>query len=317
VCPNCPDIRKKKPQSCPRCGVELIADLATVIRNLIIPKAGHIFTARDYSGIEAVLVGYEAQASNYIRLAKIDVHSFYTAYALHELDGSVSSSDLPDANWPDEKLIPALAILKDRLIEPRNSLYKHLVHGANFFQGAKGAQEKILNETGVNHDVSLVQKVMDIYFALFPEIKKWHREEMLRAERDGFTRNAFGYVHRWSSVYEYAPDGSGGWNKEPGPQANQVIAFKPQSNAAGIIKDAMMRLYFNRFEEAGQYLRLLVHDELFLEVPTNDREKIDQVVQEEMERPIPELALPSAWGLGDSLTINTEAKSGSRWGQMH
>jgi uracil-DNA glycosylase family 4 len=292
-------------------------DLATIIRNLIIPAPGHIFTARDYSGIEAVLVGYEAQAANYIRLAKLDVHSFYTAYALHELDGSVSAADLPDASWPDEKLIPCLAGLKKRLKEQRNSLFKHLVHGANFFQGAKGAAEKILNETGKAFPVELVQKVMDIYFALFPEIKKWHREEMMRAERDGFTRNAFGYVHRWSQVYEYEPDGMGGWNKNPGPQANQVIAFKPQSNAAGIIKEAMMRLYFNRFEEAGQWLRLLVHDELFLEVPENDREKIDQVVQEEMEKPIPELAIPASWGMGDALTINTEAKSGYRWGQMH
>lgn len=292
-------------------------DLATIIRNLIIPGPGRIFTARDYSGIEAVLVGYEAQLPEYIRLAKLDVHSYYTAYALHELDGSVSSSDLPDISWPDERLVPHLAGLKKRLKEPRNSLYKHLVHGANFFQGAKGAQEKILQETGVSYDVSLVQKVMDIYFALFPGIKRWHKEEMLRAERDGFTRNAFGYIHRWSRVFEYEPDGSGGWTKEPGPQANQVIAFKPQSNAAGIIKEAMMRVFYNHFDICGQYLRLLVHDELFLEVYENAREEIDRTLCLEMEKPIPELELPESWGMGPYLIINTEAKFGSPWGQMH
>lgn len=294
-----------------------VDDLATIIRNLIISAPGHIFTARDYSGIEAVLVGYEAQSARYIRLAKLDVHSYYTAYALHELDGSVASSDLPDINWPDEKLIPHLAYLKGRLKQQRNTLYKHLVHGANFFQGAKGAQEKILNETGIAHPVPLVQKVMDIYFALFPEIKRWHREEMMRAERDGFTRNAFGYIHRWSQVYDYEPDGSGGWDKQPGPQANQCIAFKPQSNAAGIIKSAMMRMWFDRFEECGQWLRLLVHDECFFETPTGLVDAVDSIAQEEMERPIMEMALPESWNMGSHLVINTEGKRGSPWGQMH
>lgn len=292
-------------------------DLATIIRNLIVAAPGHIFTARDYSGIEAVLVGYEAGLPDYIRLAKMDVHSFYTAYALNALDGRVGGNELPLLSWDDAKLAASLADIKSRFKHDRNSLYKHLVHGANFYQGAKGAQEKILNETGIAFPVPLVQRVMDIYFELFPGIRRWHHDEMLRAERDGFTRNAFGYVHRFSKVFEYEPDGSGGWHKEPGPQANQVIAFKPQSNAAGIIKEAMMRLWYDRWEEAGQFLRLLVHDELFCEVPINDQEKIDQILKEEMEKPIPELALPASWNLGESLVILTEPKTGPRWGQMH
>lgn len=307
--------RRPNLQNLPRSGGA--DDLATIIRNLIIPGPGCVFTARDYSGIEAVLVGYEAQSARYIRLAKMDVHSYYTAHALHVLDGRVRGDELPLLSWDDQKLAASLADIKRRFKHDRNSLYKHLVHGANFFQGAKGAAEKILNETGIAYPIELVSKVMGVYFDLFPEIRRWHHEEMLRAERDGFTRNAFGYIHRWSQVFDYEPDGMGGWHKEPGPQANQVIAFKPQSNAAGIIKEAMLRLHQDRFEEAGQYLRLLVHDELFCEVPENEQERIDQVLREEMEKPIPELALPDSWGMGPALTILTEAKYGPRWGQMH
>jgi DNA polymerase I-like protein with 3'-5' exonuclease and polymerase domains len=78
-----------------------------------------------------------------------------------------------------------------------------------------------------------------------------------------------------------------------------------------------MRLYYDRWEEAGQFLRLLVHDELFCEAPLDEQEKIDRVLQEEMEKPIPELALPSTWGMGEALVILTEAKTGHPWGQMH
>src|SRR3990167_623742 len=121
------------------------------IRNMIMAAPGCILIARDYSGIEAVLCGYFAHSARYIRLAKIDVHSFYTAYALNQLDGRVKSSDLPDSNWPDEKLIPHLAYLKKTYKEDRNNLYKHLVHGANFMQGAMGAREKIMLETGIEY----------------------------------------------------------------------------------------------------------------------------------------------------------------------
>mgnify|MGYP001610632982 CR=1 FL=1 len=300
-------------QNLPRSGGE--NDLQSIIRNLIIASPGKIFLARDYSGIEAVLVGYFACDPSYIRLAQIDVHSYYTAYALNQLDGRVNSADLPQVSWPDEKLIPHLAAIKKEFKQDRNELYKHLVHGANFMQGAKGAQEKIFKETGIEFQLKKVSTVMGIYFELFPLIKRWHHDLLLQAEKEGFLRNPFGYIHRFNKVFSYKKE-FGEWKKEPGDDANKVIAFLPQSTAAGIIKEAILRLYFNRFEEAGQYLRLQVHDELLSEVPETLVEVVDVVMKEEMEKPIPELALPRSYGMGEMLTILTEAKRGYRWGSM-
>lgn len=290
--------------------------LSNIIRNLIVAEDGSTFYARDYSGIEAVLVGYFAMAPQYIRLAKRDVHSFYTAWALHELEpGRIPANDLPLVSWDDDKLFKRLGEIKSEFSNERNSLYKHLVHGANFMQGARGAMEKIYSETGKEFPVSLVSKVMEVYFNLFPEIKKWHSSLLYQADKDGFLKNPFSYVHRFHSVFSWEKIGSK-WQKTNGPTSNQVIAFLPQSTAAGIIKEAMMRLYFNRFEEAGQYMRLLVHDEIFFEVPLDKVENVDKVVKEEMERPIPEMRLPSSYNMGDLLVINTEEKIGNRWGSM-
>lgn len=289
--------------------------LPNVIRRLVVARPGMVFTARDYSGIEAVLVGYFAGLRDYIRLAKMDVHSFYTAYALNQLDGRVKGNDLPLLSWDDDKLRKRLGEIKKEFAQDRNALYKHLVHGANFMQGAKGASEKILNETGVEFPVGKVQRVMDIYFELFPGIRRWHHTLMAQAEQDGYLRNPFGYVHRFNKVYEYERIGNG-WKKEPGPEANKVIAFLPQSTAAGMIKEAMLRLFHNRYEEAGQWLRLLVHDELFLETPIDLREKVDEVVKWEMEAPVGELPLDESWNMGPYLVVLTEAKYGPRWGDM-
>lgn len=43
---------------------------------------------------------------------------------------------------------------------------------------------------------------------------------------------------------------------------------------------------------------------------------MDLVIKEEMERPIPELALPTSYRMGPMLVIDTEGKSGKRWGSM-
>ncbi len=290
-------------------------DLSKIIRNLIVAAPGCVFSARDFSGIEAVLCGYFAAAPRYIRLAKMDVHSYYTAYALHEIDGRVKGNDLPLLSWDDEKLSSHLAGIKKEFKLDRNNLYKHLVHGNNFMQGPKGTQEKVFHETGTDVPLATIKKVMEVYFSLFPEIRKWHTTLLLQADRDGFLKNPFDYVHRFYKVYDYEKIG-GKWEKHPGPDANKVIAFLPQSTAAAIIKEAMLRLYFSRFEEAGQYLRLLVHDELFSEVPKDIVQRVDAVVKEEMERPIEQLPLPASYGMGKHLVILTEGKSGERWGGM-
>lgn len=297
------------------------SDLVNIIRNLVIAAPDHILYARDFSGIEAVLTGYFALDPTYIRLAKQDIHTYYTVHALYELEGGtrIKAADLPDISWPDSRLFPYLAQLKKEFKAERNNLYKHLVHAANFMQGAMGAKDKIFSETGIDYPVKTVQKVMDVYYGLFPKIRQWHRNVLEQVEKDGFIRNPFDYVHRFNRAFDYKKE-FGEWIKKPGADANKIIAFGPQSTAVAIITEAILRLYFTRFQEAGQYLRLQVHDELLLEIPRSEWERVDGVVREEMERPITQLAMPSSWSMGPHLNILTEAKvdlnNPSRWGSM-
>lgn len=308
-------------QNLPRPNLKDPSDLVNIIRNLVVAKEGNILYARDFSGIEAVLTGYFSMDPKYIRLAKRDIHTYYTVYALYELEGGarIKASDLPDIDWPDDRLFPYLEQLKSQFKVERNSLYKHLVHAANFMQGAMGAKDKIFSETGIDYPVKTVQKVMDVYYNLFPKIKQWHRNVLEQVEKDGYIRNPFNYVHRFSRAFDYKKE-FGEWIKKPGADSNKIIAFGPQSTAVALITEAILRLYFNRFEEAGQFLRLQVHDELLLEIPRLQWEAVDLVVQQEMERPVPQLALPASWGMGPYLNILTEAKADlntpSRWGSM-
>jgi DNA polymerase I-like protein with 3'-5' exonuclease and polymerase domains len=292
------------------------AALQNLIRNMIVSGPGNIFVARDFSGIEAVLVGYDAKDSNYIRLALRDVHSFYTAYALNQLDGRVSGNDLPLLSWDDERLFARLADIKREFKEDRNSLYKHLVHAINFGQGPSGAQEKIYKETDVIYPVKLIARLMAIYKELFPSIPRWHNEVRMQAHNDRLLRNAFGYVHRFNAVYSFKKNPLGEWEKVLGDDAEAVLAFRPQSNAAGIMKESLLIMYQDFFEQIGQYLRLTVHDECFFECPESLADEVDRLSKEIMERPLAQFPLQSSYNMGANLRVLTESKVGHVWGQM-
>jgi len=302
-------------QNLPRPDAGNKAALANIIRNLIVPTPGWALGARDFSGIEAVLVGYDAKARNYIRLALRDVHSFYTAYALYEVEGKLLANDLPQLSWSDDKLFARLADIKREFKKERNSLYKHLVHAINFGQGAYGARDKIYEETNIIYDIKLISKLMALYKELFPEIPTWQKDIRNLAHENGYLQNEFGYVHRFNSVFRFE-NKYGYWERKPGDDAEAVLAFKPQSNAAGIMKEALLRCYFDRFEEAGQYMRLTTHDEILWECPPDIYDSVDAIFVEEMERPVLQLPLPASYNMGSYLHILTEGKSGISWGVM-
>jgi len=74
------------------------------VKRMFVAPAGSIFWARDYSGIEALLVGYLAGSRDYYRLAKLGVHAFF---ASHVLERPI------DLAWSDEDIRLAVQEIKD------------------------------------------------------------------------------------------------------------------------------------------------------------------------------------------------------------
>ena len=156
---------------------------------------------------------------------------------------------------------------------------------------------------------------MDVYKEIFPAIPAWHRSVRLQADKEGYLRNAFGYIHRFNRVYEKKLVG-GVWQSRPGPDASKVLAFLPQSNAAGIIKEAMLACYFDFFEEVGQWLRLTIHDEILCECPVDIVDDVEGKLIEIMSSEVKQMALPASYGMGPFLTVDVESKRGRRWAEM-
>ena len=130
-----------------------------------------------------------------------------------------------------------------------------------------------------------------------------------------YARNPFGYVHHFYNVLDWEKINNE-WFSSFGQDAPRLVSFLPQSTAAAIIKKAAKRIYYD-FPQVGETLRLLIHDSIFGEAREREIDECLRVSAEVMEAPIQELPLDPAWGMGEFLTINTEAKVGKSGGSMH
>lgn len=281
---------------------------------------GFLFWERDYSAIEAVLVGYFAGSPGYIRFAKMGVHAFL---ASHMLGRPV------DLNWSDSDVRGYFKEIKKTELATYDKA-KRVVHMSNYLGSARRMHELFPESFPTTQDAARLQS---LYFELFPAIRLWHRDLCNRVDgtkrRRGeaedivdpwslgvcFARNPFGYVHHFYNVLDWERIGTE-WVSSFGEDAKRLVSFLPQSTAAAIIKKAAKRLFYET-PWVGETLRLLIHDSILGEVPEGEVEQCLRVSAQIMESPIPELPLDPAWNLGEFLTIGTEAKVGKSWGEMH
>ena len=281
--------------------------LEAVVRNLIVANPGCVLFEADYAAIESVLTAYFARWADGIRLAKLGIHSYL---ASHVLGRPV------DLKWSDVDLKAYFSEIKkstDVEVQRVYNACKRCVHGSNY---GMSPRKMVLSEPDTFPDVKYATRIQDTYFEVASPIRKWHVQTQLEAHTNGHLRNPFAYVHHFSHVFHMVKE-CGQWVRKPGDDANAVLAFLPQSTAAAIIKESMLRLYFDHFETVGQYLRLQVHDSLLSEVPTERLEEAKRVKIMEMTRPILQLALPASYGLGEYLVVDVDTKVGERWGSMH
>jgi hypothetical protein len=292
------------------------------VKEMFVAPAGSLFWARDFSAIEAVLVGYFAGSPRYIRFAKLGVH----AYLASHITGRPALLE-----WADEELKAYFKALKKE--EPSTyDTAKRIVHGSNYMMTPRKMHYEYPETFRTVQDAARLQ---GLYFELFPEIREWHRDLCLRVDGTKqrradplvderidpwtlgvcFAQNPFGYVHRFYNVLDWERIGPE-WVWSYGEDAKRLVSFLPQSTAAAIIKRATKRLWYE-FPWVGETLRLLIHDEIFGECKESYIETCLRISGEVMEEPIPELPLDPAWGLGTYLTVGTEAKVGQSWATMH
>ena len=281
------------------------------VKQMFVAPSGYEFVARDYSGIEAVLVGLHAGDKEFMRLARLDIHSYFTAHNLRRL-GVLTDADLPSLSWSDSALAAYLKDIKGRFKSERD-IGKRCIHAGNYRVGPTKLHEEYPEWF---HRVKDAAAVLSLFYEVFPKINEWHERLCLQVDRSAVVRNSFGHAHRFYQVLSWEKI-NGNWSWSYGDDAKRLIAFGPQSDAAFIGKRALKRCFYNYPDSMARWLRLFIHDELLTEVPKDRADEADSILEFEMSQPIPEMPLDPSWGFGSVLAITTEGKRGLSWSSMH
>ena len=218
------------------------------IRKAFIPEEGCEFFSADYSQIELRIMAHLSGDQNMIEAFREgnDIHAA-TASKVYKIG------------------------IDDVTREQRNKAKTAnfgIIYGISVF----GLAERM------NVPRSEAKELIDGYFQTYPQIKEYMDKSIERARQNGYIETIFGRKR-------YLPDINSHNAVVRGYAERNAINAPIQGSAADIIKVAMIRIY-ERFqaENIQSKMILQVHDELNFSVLKEEKERVQNIVIEEMEK---------------------------------
>jgi DNA polymerase I-like protein with 3'-5' exonuclease and polymerase domains len=261
-------------------------------------EPGHLMVNVDAKSFHAQTTACEFGMPDYLRLAKIDIHSFVTCHYLR---------------------LPERIGLLERPNEEMRDLFKHLRKDEKFkFTRDFKAKRTIL---GIQFSMfwrKLYQLNSDdfenereakalwelIMVELFPGLKVGQDRVREVAAEQKFLQNKFGGLRRFYDVVR--------WDRKQqkmvrGDQAEAAVAFLPASNAFGYMREFMHRMRDRGWDERYELVNS-IHDSIVLHCPTRLVEECVFNLTDEMSRPSDTLVYAKCAPLG--LSVEAEASVG-------
>jgi DNA polymerase I-like protein with 3'-5' exonuclease and polymerase domains len=191
---------------------------------------------------------------------------------------------------------------------------------ASLYAGGPGEVSK--DNPDVFPTSTVARYYQDAFFDLCPKVRAWHTTQCEVIERQGYLNTPIGFRLHAEEPFTYKKRRSDGvWERTINQVGKGVIASWPQHVGAMYLMTAALA-FMEEYPEMGQWVRLLIHDEIFGEPPTPQCEAWLHVLQSVMERPHP--LMPLDWvpvgergGMDEYLAIKTEAKQSTlNWADM-
>ena len=233
------------------------------IRKAFIPDEGCEFFSADYSQIELRIMAHLSQDPNMIE-AFVEGHDIHAATAAKIYKISI-----------DE-------VTSDMRRKAKTANFG-IIYGISAF----GLAERM----GVSRQEA--RELIDGYFATYPQVKAYMDKSIEVAREQG-------YVETISHRKRYLPDINSRNATTRGYAERNAINAPIQGSAADIIKVAMARIH-QRFQAYNLKAKMIlqVHDELNFSVPVAEKELVQKIVIEEMEKAYPmrvPLKADCGWG---------------------
>ncbi|MHA1540823.1 MAG: DNA polymerase I [Alphaproteobacteria bacterium] len=246
--------------------IPIRTEIGKEFRKIFIPQQSWDLIASDYSQIELRVMAHLAGVKNLVSAFKND-RDIHTETA-GKIFG-ISQDQVSKSQRRKAKIINF-----------------SIIYGATHYGLAESLQV----------DLATAKSFMTAYFSLFPEIKKYAIEKYEEAKDRGFVQTLFG---RKCFVAQSQHDEN---------FAKRVAINAPvQGTSADIMRLAMVNVYKKLKQENLETRMLLqIHDEIILESPKNETEKVLKILKETMENVV-ELSVP----------LKIDSNVGINWNEAH
>ncbi|MDP4269213.1 MAG: DNA polymerase, partial [Bacteroidota bacterium] len=240
------------------------------IRKAFIADEGCSFFSADYSQIELRIIAHLSQDKNMVEAFK-------------------SEQDIHAATSAKIYKVPIEEVTKDMRRKAKTANFG-IIYGVSVF----GLAERLTIPRAE------AKELIEGYFATYPQIKEYMDNIIHQAKKDG-------YVTTLLNRKRMLPDINSGNSIVRGYAERNAINAPIQGTAADIIKIAMVNIY-RRFKEENIQSKMIlqVHDELNFSVLDSEKEKVEKIVIEEMERAFP-LSVP----------LKVDGGFGKNWLEAH
>ena len=240
------------------------------IRKCFIAEQNCLFFSADYSQIELRIMAHLSEDANMIEAFRegFDIHAATAAKIKHKKMEDVSAAERKQAKQANFGII-----------------YGITTYG-------------LAQRMGIDNKEA--RKLIEDYFATFPKVRAFMEQAKEQARRKGYAETLFGRRR-------YLPDILSKNGTVRGFAERNAINAPIQGSEADIIKLAMIRIW-RRFkaENIRSKMILQVHDELNFSVYPDEKERVEQIVLEEMQ---------GAYTLKVPLTV--DAGWGKNWLEAH
>ncbi len=246
-------------------------ELGRRIRRAFVPRqTGHVFLSADYSQVELRLMAHLSGDKNLVQAFR---------------DGA-------DIHRRTAALIAGMA--EEDVTTEMRSRAKAINFGVIYGMGARALARQI----SVN--VAEAGAFIESYFATYPGVKEFIAQTRDEARRQGWVATLLGRKR-------LLPDINSQNNRVRAFQERVAVNTPIQGTAADLIKLAMIRIHASLREAALEAMILLqVHDELVLEVASEDLESVKDLVRAGMENAIA-LTVP----------LVVDMHEGANWAEAH
>lgn len=253
--------------------------LAEKFNYMIEAPEGFMWVGFDFKSFHPAMLSLEAQDPAYMRIVRLDVHSYLTAHfmKLPERDKALS--------WDDDTLREWLAWVKKQHTHVRNYKCKRVVCGWGNGQGYRRCYNDWREYFESETECKRLFQTMD---GLFDKTTRCKREMAETAHKQRYLLSRYKALRWFWDVFHW--DGQRG-KLAQGEDHEKAQAFLPPNHAFGQVRDNMLQLSERGWDERYGMVNN-VHDALYFLPPKGLVEECIHNVRELLQAPNPVLMTP-------------------------